>query len=295
MKWIVVWVAVFLTSVVVIVAIPRPALLWVVNSLDVFGDGIGHVKNRTNRPVEPVNDGGNSVASHRKTGTFQADSAGRARVIAQPPTLVGESESQTGEKVCRPATIRLTQPWRPAKEPEYVASFGAFTPDFEVEPDEQWEQLGEHRTSSILEVSTDVETWCDMNTCRTCVVAITARIGFAPSEIRLHEDLRRNYCARKLTMQHEEDHAAVTRRAQAIAVEEARRNLAWARYRQAAYVSPASGGEAAQQEVMRKVEQDLMRALQKAVDYSERANAHLDQPERYRRESRWQWRLCRSR
>jgi hypothetical protein len=295
MKWIVVWVAVFLALVVVFVAIPRPALLWVVNSLDVFGDGIGHVKNRTNSPVEPVNDGGDSVASRRTIGTFQADSAGRARVIAQPPTLVGESESQTGEKVCRPATIGLTQPWRPAKEPEYVASFGAFTPDFEVEPDEQWEQLGEHRSSSILEVSTDVETWCDTNTCRTCVVAITARIGFAPSEIRLHEDLRRNYCARKLTMQHEEDHAAVTRRAQAIAVEEARRNLAWARFRQAARVSPASGGEAKQQEVMRKVEQDLMRALQKAVDYSERANAHLDQPERYRRESRWQWRLCRSR
>ena len=295
MKWIVVWVAVFLASVVVIVAIPRPALLWVVNSLDVFGDGIGHVKNRTNSQVEPVNDGGNSVASRRTTGTFQADSAGRARVIAQPPALVGESESQTGEKVCKPATIRLTQPWRPAKEPEYVASFGAFTPDFEVEPDEQWEQLGEHRTSSIVEVSTEVETWCNMNTCRTCVVAITARIGFAPSEIRLHEDLRRDYCARKLTMQHEEEHAAVTRRVQAIAVEEARRNLAWARYRQAAHVSSVSGGEAVQQEVMRKVEQDLMRALQKAVDYSERANAHLDQPERYRRESRWQWRLCRSR
>ena len=167
--------------------------------------------------------------------------------------------------------------------------------DFEVEPDEQWEQLGEHRTRSILEVSTNFETRCDMNTCRTCVVAITARIGFAPSEIRLHENLRRNYCARKLTMQHEEDHAAVTRRAQAIAVEEARRNLAWARYRQAAHVSPVSGGKAAQQEVMRKVEQDLMRALQKAVDYSERANDHLDQPERYRRESRRQWRLCRSR
>ena len=295
MKWIVMWVAVFLASVVLFVVIPRPALLWVVNSLDVFGDGIGHVNNRTSSPVEPVSDGGDSVASHRTTGTFQVDSVGRARVIAQPPALVGESESQTGEKVCGPATIRLTQPWRPANEPEYVASFGAFTPDFEVEPDEQWEQLGEHRTSSIVEVSTEVETWCNMNTCRTCVVAITARIGFAPSEIRLHEDLRRDYCARKLTMQHEEEHAAVTRRAQAIAAEEARRNLAWARYRQAAHVSSVSGGEAAQQEVMRKVEQDLMRALQKAVDYSDRANAHLDQPERYRRESQRQWKLCRSR
>ena len=79
MKWIVVWVAVFLASVVVFVAIPRPALLWVVNSLDVIGDGIGHVNNRTNSPVEPVNDGGDSVASRRTTGTFRADSAGRAR------------------------------------------------------------------------------------------------------------------------------------------------------------------------------------------------------------------------
>ena len=68
MKWIVVWVAVFLALVVVFVAIPRPALLWVVNSLDVFGDGIGHVKIRTNSPVEPVNDGGNSVASRPTTG-----------------------------------------------------------------------------------------------------------------------------------------------------------------------------------------------------------------------------------
>ena len=41
MKWVVVWVAVFLGSVVVFVAIPTPALYWVANrnSLDVFGDG----------------------------------------------------------------------------------------------------------------------------------------------------------------------------------------------------------------------------------------------------------------
>ena len=295
MKWIVVWVVVFLASVVVFVAIPRPALLWVVDSLDVFGDDISHVAYRNNGPIEPAHDGGNSDASRRTTGTFHADSPGPTRVIAQPRKLIDESVGQPGNKVCKPATIRLARPWRPAKEPVYVASFGTFTPDFEVEPDEQWEQLGEHRTSSILEFSTEVETWCDINTCRTCVVAIDARIGFAPSEIRLHEDLRRNYCARKLTIQHEEDHAAVTRRAQAIAVEEARRNLAWARSRQAAHASTAGGEEAAQQAIMRKIEQDLTRALQKAENYSERANAHLDQPERYRRESRWQWTLCRSR
>ena len=295
MKWTGVWVAVFLASLVVFVAIQRPALLWVVNSLDVVGGGIGRVENRTSSPVEPVSEGGDSVASRRTTGTFQADSAGRARVIVQPPTRVGEWESETADTMCRPATIRLTQPWRAAKEPEYVASFGAFTPDFEVEPDEQWERLGEHRTRSVLEVSADAETWCGMNVCRTCLVAITARIGFAPSEIRLHEDLRRNHCARKLTMQHEQAHAAVTRRAQAIAVEEARRTLAWARSRHPAHVSSVSGGKAAQQEVMRKVEQDLMRALQTAEEYSDRANARLDHPERYRRESRRQWRVCRSR
>ena len=134
-----------------------------------------------------------------------------------------------------------------------------------------------------------------MNACRTCVVAITARIGFTPSEIRLHEGLRTGLLrAGAHDTAPKQEHAAVTRKAQAIAVDEARRNLAWATYRQAAHVGPADGGEAAQQEVIRRVEQDLMRALQKAVDYSDRANARLDQPERYRRESRRQWRLCRS-
>lgn len=207
----------------------------------------------------------------------------------------GEAEGRMEKQQCRPSTIRLTAPWRPAKSPEYVASFGEFTPNFEAEPDEQWEQLGEHRTSSILEFSTEFETWCDVNTCRTCVAGINARIGFSPSEIRLHEDLRRNRCARRLTWRHEKEHEAVTRRAQAMAVEEARLNLAWARNRQVAHVYPASRGEAGQEKVMRRVEQDLMRALQKAVDYSDGANASLDRPERYRRESRWRWKLCRDR
>ena len=294
MRWVAVWAAVFFAAVSVFVAMPRPALLWVANSLDVFGDVIVHVANRTNRPVEPASNGGNSSEKRRTSATLQADRSEPARAVAQARTRADESGSGAGAKTCRPATIRFTQPWKPEKEPEYVASFGAFTPDFEVEPDEQWEQLGEHRTSSVLEARTKVETRCDMNACRTCVVAITARIGFTPSEIRLHEGLRRDHCARALTIQHEQEHAAVTRKAQAIAVDEARRNLAWARYRQAAHVGPAGGEEAAQQEVIRRVEQDLMRALQKAVDYSDRANARLDQPERYRRESRRQWRLCRS-
>ena len=157
MKWIVLWITLFLAWVMVFVATPRLALLGSGSSLDNLGNGIGHVGNPTGSPVE-----------------FQADPVGRITVAAQPPASAGDSQSRTGTSRCRPAVIRLTQPWRRAKEPVYVASFGAFTPDFEVEPNEHWKQLGEHRTSSILEASTEVETSCDASTCRTCVVAITA-------------------------------------------------------------------------------------------------------------------------
>ena len=148
MRWVAVWAAVFFAAVSVFVAMPRPALLWVANSLDVFGDAVAHVENGTNRPVEPASNGDDSSARRRTIETLQADRAERARAITQPRTRADQTESGTGATTCRPATIRLTQPWRPDKEPEFVASFGAFTPDFEVEPDEQWEQLGEHRTSS---------------------------------------------------------------------------------------------------------------------------------------------------
>ena len=77
MKWIGVWVAVFLASLVVFIAIPRPALLWVVNSLDVSGGGIGRVKNRTSSPVELVSEGGDSVRESPNAWTFQEDSVGR--------------------------------------------------------------------------------------------------------------------------------------------------------------------------------------------------------------------------
>ena len=133
---------------------------------------------------------------------------------------------------------------------------------------------------------------CDPNTCRTCVTAISARIGFTPSEIRLHEELRRNRCARKLTMQHERQHEAVTGKAQAMAVREAKYNLRWARYPHAARVTPASGREAGQEELMRKVGEDLARALETAMAYADSENSRLDRPERYRRESRRQWRIC---
>ena len=163
-----------------------------------------------------------------------------------------EAEGQSLNAKCRPATVELTSPWRPAKVPEYVASFGDITPDFEVEPDERWKQLGEHRTDAILDVDTEVETRCDPNTCRTCVTTISARIGFTPSVIRLHEELRRNRCARKLTMLHERQHEAVTRKAQEMALREAKRNLRWATYPHAAHVTRASGREAGQEEIMRR-------------------------------------------
>ena len=204
----------------------------------------------------------------------------------------GEAEGQARSEACSPPTIELTSPWRPAKVPEYVASFGDFTPDFRVEPDEQWKQLGEHRTDAILEVDTAVETRCDANTCRTCVTMISARIGFTPSEIRLYEELRRNRCARKLTMLHERQHESVTRKAQEMAVREAKRNLRWARSPHAAHITRASGREAGQEAIMRKVSGDLTRALEKAMAYADAENTRLDRPERYRRESRKRWRIC---
>ena len=215
-----------------------------------------------------------------------------AFAVALVPVSADETEGRTRSETCRPATIELTSPWRPAKGPEYVASFGDFMPDFEVEPDERWKQLGEHRTDAILEVDTKVETRCDSNTCRTCVTTISARIGFTPSEIRLHEELRRNRCARKLTMLHERQHEAVTRKAQAMAVREAKYNLRWARYPHAARATRASGRETGQEELMRNVGEDLARALERAMAYADAENTRLDRPERYRRESRKRWRIC---
>ena len=227
-----------------------------------------------------------------RTSAWPAAVAVAVALVLAPPV---EAESRTGNQECRSPTIKLTKPWRPARDPTYVESFGAFTPDFEVEPDERWEQLGQHRTSSVLEVRTEVNTRCDTKTCRTCVTRITARIGFTPSEIRLLKDLRRNNCAWRLVMLHEEQHEAVTRKAQVMAVEEAKRNLAWARHRHAAHVTPAAGQKAGQEEVMHKVQQDLTRALETAIEYSTSENTRIDLPEQYRRESRRQWRICHNR
>ena len=79
-KWVLLSVAVFLGSIVVFVAIPRPALLRVANSLGVFGGGIVQVAAPTGSPQGAARDGGDSVET-RTAGTFQADLVGRARVI----------------------------------------------------------------------------------------------------------------------------------------------------------------------------------------------------------------------
>ena len=88
MKWVVVWVAVFLGSVVVFVAIPRPVLLWMADSLDIFADDIAPVREPGRGSVRPADDGGDSIET-RTTGKFQSDLAGRARVIDGDTIEVG--------------------------------------------------------------------------------------------------------------------------------------------------------------------------------------------------------------
>ena len=92
MKWFLLSVAVFLGSIVVFVAIPRPALLLVANSLGVFDGGIVQVADPTGNPQGAARDRGDAVPQRaprnggdpveiRTAGTIQADVAGRARVI----------------------------------------------------------------------------------------------------------------------------------------------------------------------------------------------------------------------
>ena len=88
MKWVVVWGAVFLGSVVVFVAIPRPALLWMADFLALVGDDIARVRGPTSDPAGPPSHGGDSIET-RTTGTFQSDLAGRARVIDGDTIEVG--------------------------------------------------------------------------------------------------------------------------------------------------------------------------------------------------------------
>ena len=90
MKWVLLSVAVFLGSVAVFVAMPRSALLWVANSLPVFGDGVAHVGGSTSRPQGSAPDEVNPVETRRRE-TIQADVAGRARVIDGDTIEVGSA------------------------------------------------------------------------------------------------------------------------------------------------------------------------------------------------------------
>ena len=80
MKWVLLFVAVFIGSIAVFVAIPRPAFLWVANSVGVFSGGVSPASDATSAPQRSASAGGNSFETRRRE-TIQADVAGRARVI----------------------------------------------------------------------------------------------------------------------------------------------------------------------------------------------------------------------
>ena len=71
---------VFLGALILFVAVPRPALLWVVNSLDVVGGGTARVGAPASTAQVSVRDVGDSLET-RQRETVQADLAGHARVI----------------------------------------------------------------------------------------------------------------------------------------------------------------------------------------------------------------------
>ena len=91
MKWVVVWVAVFLGSVVVFVAIPTPALYWVANFLDVFGDGSAPTKTKA-APPAPLLTASKKSWSRNDSGSR---ASGRTNVEIQKstPTMDGASSN----------------------------------------------------------------------------------------------------------------------------------------------------------------------------------------------------------
>ena len=84
----------FLSSTMVFVAIPQPALHWartvVVQSLEVFTDGTAPVAVRTSDPAVRT-DAGSDRAESRRRETIQSDLAGRARVIDGDTIEVGSA------------------------------------------------------------------------------------------------------------------------------------------------------------------------------------------------------------
>ena len=87
-------VAVFLGSVAVFVAMPRPALIWARNlmaePLEVFTEGARPAMHRTKSSAGPKHDRVNPVETRRRE-TIQADVAGRARVIEGDTIAVGSA------------------------------------------------------------------------------------------------------------------------------------------------------------------------------------------------------------
>lgn len=196
---------------------------------------------------------------------------------------------------CSSTTLALTGPWAPPGQPRYVRSFeSGLGEEWERYggPHERWMQVGEHESNPVLEVQTEFETSCFLNMCRTCLTEITASIGFTPSVIRLHEKLRRNRCERDFTMRHELGHAEITRKAQAMALEEATRNLAWTQVEYPPIKTRENASHTAGDDFTHKIGEDLNRALNKAVTYATRANRRLDHPVRYIRESEERNRRC---
>ena len=80
MKWMLLFVGLFIGSIAVFVAIPRPALLWVANSVGVFGGDDSPASGATSVSQSSTIAGGDSFET-RPREAIQADVAGRARVI----------------------------------------------------------------------------------------------------------------------------------------------------------------------------------------------------------------------
>lgn len=144
----------------------------------------------------------------------------------------------------------------------------------------------------MLEVETGVETWCGLEGCRSCVEWVRARIGFTPSEVLLHHDLRGGACARGLTLEHELAHVEVMREAQARVLRNAHRSLAWATVDPPGRTAPMGDRKRTQAALIDRVEASLASALAEAVAHADAASARLDHPARHRHDSRRQRALC---
>ena len=161
MKWVLLSVAVFLGSVAVFVAMPRSALLWVANSLPVFGDGVAHVGGSTSRPQGSAPDEVNPVETRRRE-TIQADVAGRARVIDGDTIEVGSARirlfgvdaPESAKAVSRGAAAGRAVSRRPARLP------GASTVDRSRARSAIGIGTGESLPSAATADRTSMPGWC---------------------------------------------------------------------------------------------------------------------------------------